>query len=114
MEYPVIIEQKNDVYRAVIPTLADLSAEGQSPDEAVEKVQQAAEADLAAVEHHKNRRLGTAGNPRSELPTPVFHFQITTQNGRRTDLSGCRSRSGLCRSRRYQCCREADRSTGGG
>lgn len=50
MEYPVIIEQKNGVYRAVIPTLADLSAEGQSPDEAVEKVQQAAEAYLAAVE----------------------------------------------------------------
>src|SRR5262245_41754332 len=50
MEYPVIIEQKNGVYRAVIPTLADLSAEGQSPDEAMEKVQQAAEAYLAAVE----------------------------------------------------------------
>ena len=50
MEYPVIIEQKNGVYRAVIPTLADLSAEGQSPDEAVEKVKQAAEACLAAVE----------------------------------------------------------------
>ncbi len=50
MEYPVIIEQKNGVYRALIPSLADLSAEGQSPDEAVQKVQQAAEAYLAAVE----------------------------------------------------------------
>ena len=50
MEYPVIVEQKNGVYRALIPALADLSAEGQSPDEAVQKVQQAAEAYLAAVE----------------------------------------------------------------
>jgi len=50
MEYPVIVEQKNGVYRALIPALADLSAEGRSPDEAVQKVQQAAEAYLAAVE----------------------------------------------------------------
>jgi predicted RNase H-like HicB family nuclease len=50
MEYPVIVENKNGVYRALIPALADLSAEGQSPDEAVQKVQQAAEAYLAAVE----------------------------------------------------------------
>jgi predicted RNase H-like HicB family nuclease len=50
MEYPVIVEQKNGVYRALIPALADLSAEGRSPDEAVQKVQEAAEAYLAAVE----------------------------------------------------------------
>ncbi len=50
MEYPVIVERKNGVYRALIPALADLSAEGQSPDEAVQKVKQAAEAYLAAVE----------------------------------------------------------------
>ncbi|MGH9835590.1 MAG: hypothetical protein ACREBD_03345 [Blastocatellia bacterium] len=50
MEYPVIVEQKNGVYRALIPALADLSAEGQSPDEAVQKVRQAAEAYLAVVE----------------------------------------------------------------
>ena len=50
MEYPVIVEQKNGVYRALIPALADLSAEGRSPDEAVQKVQQAAETYLAAVE----------------------------------------------------------------
>jgi hypothetical protein len=28
MEYPVIVEQKNGIWRAVIPALADLSAEG--------------------------------------------------------------------------------------
>jgi predicted RNase H-like HicB family nuclease len=50
MEYPVIVERKNGVYRALIPALADLSAEGQSPDEAVQKVRQAAEAYLAVVE----------------------------------------------------------------
>jgi predicted RNase H-like HicB family nuclease len=50
MEYPVIVENNNGVYRALIPALADLSAEGQSPDEAVLKVQEAAEAYLAEVE----------------------------------------------------------------
>lgn len=50
MEYHVIVERKNGAYRAVIPSLADLSAEGRSPDEAVQKVQQAAEAYLAEVE----------------------------------------------------------------
>lgn len=50
MEYPVIVEPRNGLYRALIPALADLSAEGQSPDDACQKVQQAAEAYLAAVE----------------------------------------------------------------
>ncbi|MDQ3013215.1 MAG: hypothetical protein M3X11_21230 [Acidobacteriota bacterium] len=50
MEYPVIVEQKNGVYRALVPALADLSAEAHSPDEAVRKVQAAAEAYLAVVE----------------------------------------------------------------
>lgn len=50
MEYPVIVERKNGMYRALIPALADLSAEGQSPDEAVQNVQQAAEAYLAEIE----------------------------------------------------------------
>jgi len=50
MEYPVIVEKNNGVYRALIPSLADLSAEGQSPDEAVEKVRDAAEAYLSSVE----------------------------------------------------------------
>jgi predicted RNase H-like HicB family nuclease len=50
LEYPVIVENKNGVYRALIPALADLSAEGSSPDEAVQNVQRAAEAYLAKVE----------------------------------------------------------------
>ena len=50
MEYPVIVEQKNGVYRALVPALADLSAEAHSLDEAVRKVQEAAEAYLATVE----------------------------------------------------------------
>lgn len=49
MRYPVIVEQKNGVWRAVIPTLADLSAEGASFDEALRNAQQAAEAYLVNV-----------------------------------------------------------------
>lgn len=49
MEYPVIVENNNGNYRALIPSLADLSAEGQSPDEALQKVQAAAETYLSAV-----------------------------------------------------------------
>ena len=50
MEYPVIVENNNGNYRALIPALADLSAEAHSSDEAVRKVQAAAVAYLAAVE----------------------------------------------------------------
>ena len=50
MEYPVIVEQKNGVYRALIPALSDLSAEGASRDEAVQKAQEAAERYLSNVE----------------------------------------------------------------
>lgn len=49
MEYPVIIEQFNDVWRAVIPTLADLSVEGSSFDEALRNARQAAEDYLSKV-----------------------------------------------------------------
>ncbi len=49
MQYPVIVEQNNGVWRAVIPTLADLSAEGASFDEAVNNAQQAAEEYLSKV-----------------------------------------------------------------
>lgn len=49
MEYPVIVEQKNGVWRAVIPALSNLSAEGASYDEAVQKARQAAEAFLSKV-----------------------------------------------------------------
>lgn len=60
MEYPVIGEKRNGSYRALIPALADLSAEGRSPDEAVEKVRSAAEAYLATVEL---RRITVASTP---------------------------------------------------
>ena len=50
MEYPVIVEKRNGAYRALIPALADLSAEGTSPDEAVLNVRTAAKAYLATVE----------------------------------------------------------------
>jgi predicted RNase H-like HicB family nuclease len=49
MQYPVIVEQNNGVWRAVIPTLADLSVEGASLDEALRNVRQAAEAYLSNV-----------------------------------------------------------------
>ncbi len=49
MQYPVIIEQKNGSYHAVIPALANLSAEGDSLVEALQKVQQAAQEFLASV-----------------------------------------------------------------
>jgi predicted RNase H-like HicB family nuclease len=50
MEYAVLIERKKESWRAFIPALADLSAEGSSRDEAVQNVQRAAEAYLASVE----------------------------------------------------------------
>src|SRR5437588_13024462 len=50
MQYPVIVEQKNGLWRAVIPALADLSAEGQTRDEAMRNAQHAAEAYLSKVE----------------------------------------------------------------
>lgn len=50
MEYPVIVEKSNGAFRALIPALADLTAEGHSPDEAVRNVQSAAEKYLDSVE----------------------------------------------------------------
>jgi predicted RNase H-like HicB family nuclease len=49
MEYPVIVEQNNGIWRAIIPALSDLSAEGVSYDEAVQNARQSAEAFLAKV-----------------------------------------------------------------
>jgi len=49
MEYAVIVEQKNGTWRAVIPALPDLSAEGTSYDEAVSNIKQAAETYLSKV-----------------------------------------------------------------
>jgi predicted RNase H-like HicB family nuclease len=50
MEYQVITQQMNGVWRAFIPALSDLSAEGASHDEAVRNAQQAAAAFLSSVE----------------------------------------------------------------
>lgn len=49
MQYPVIIEQKNGLYRATIPALANLSVEGNSAVDALAKAQQAAQEFLASV-----------------------------------------------------------------
>ena len=53
MEYPVIVERKNGIYKALIPDLPALSAEGASSDEAVFNVQRAAKEYLATVELRK-------------------------------------------------------------
>jgi len=72
MEYPVIVEQKNGVWRAVIPALSDLSAEGASYDEAVQRARQAAKAFLSRVKitiielNEPNQEL-RRGSPKSVL-----------------------------------------------
>lgn len=53
MEYSVIVERNNGVYKALIPELPALSAEGRSSDEAVRNVRQAAQDYLATVEIRK-------------------------------------------------------------
>jgi len=50
MEYAVLIERRKEGWRAFIPALSDLGAEGGSRDEAVQNVQRAAEAYLSSVE----------------------------------------------------------------
>ena len=50
MEYAVLVERTKGGWRAFIPALADLGAEGVSRDEAVQNVQRVAEAYLASVE----------------------------------------------------------------
>lgn len=47
MEYAVIVKHENGIYRALIPTLPNLFAEGASYDEAIQRAQEAAEAYLA-------------------------------------------------------------------
>lgn len=49
MKYPVLVERKNGHWRAVIPALAGLGAEGASCDEAVVNAQLAAESWLSNV-----------------------------------------------------------------
>jgi predicted RNase H-like HicB family nuclease len=50
MEYAVLVERNKGGWRAFIPALADLGAEGVSRDEAVQNVQRAAEAYLSSIE----------------------------------------------------------------
>lgn len=75
MEYAVLVEQKNGVWRAFIPTLADLGAEGVSRDEVVHNVQRAAEAYLSSVEvttitvHLPQEPSWRPGSPRALLKT---------------------------------------------
>ena len=49
MEYSVIVENSSGIWRAVIPALSDLSAEGMTEEEAVRNAKQAAEKYLASV-----------------------------------------------------------------
>lgn len=50
MKYPLFVEQKNGVWRASIPALAGLSAEGVSREEAVQNARRAAGEYLSKVE----------------------------------------------------------------
>lgn len=50
MQYSVIVENKNNNWRAFIPALADLAAEGTSKDEAINNAKKAAEDYLSSVE----------------------------------------------------------------
>lgn len=50
MEYSVIIEHDDGIYRALIPSLPHLVAEGKSRDEALQNIWQAAEVYLSKVE----------------------------------------------------------------
>jgi predicted RNase H-like HicB family nuclease len=50
MEYLVIVEQENGVYRARIPNFPDLTAEGTTRDEAVRNVERAIRNYLAGFE----------------------------------------------------------------
>jgi len=50
MEYPVIVERKDGIWRAFIPVLSGLAGEGRSRDEALRNAQRAAEKYLASVE----------------------------------------------------------------
>ena len=49
MRYPVIVEQKNGHWRALVPSLPNLTADGATCDEAVRNAQRAAEEYLSQV-----------------------------------------------------------------
>ena len=73
MDYPVIVEKRNGVWRAVIPALSDLTAEGPSRDEAMRNAKQAAEDYLSKVEvatitvPAPQEQAPQAGSPRALL-----------------------------------------------
>jgi predicted RNase H-like HicB family nuclease len=73
MEYAVLVERTKGGWRAFIPALADLGAEGVSRAEAVQNVQRAAEAYLASVEvttikvHLPQELAQRPGSPRTLL-----------------------------------------------
>jgi predicted RNase H-like HicB family nuclease len=50
MQYSVILEKVNGHYRATIPALIDLMAEGKTRDEALQNVYRTAETRLAKIE----------------------------------------------------------------
>lgn len=50
MQYSVIVENKNGTWRAFIPALAAIAAEGISKDEAINNAKKAAEDYLSSVE----------------------------------------------------------------
>jgi predicted RNase H-like HicB family nuclease len=68
MEYPVIVEQSEGVWRAVLPTLADLSAEGSSFDEALSNARRAAEDYLSKVVLTTIEVNGASSPPHSRSP----------------------------------------------
>ena len=65
MNYPVLVERKNGHWRAVIPALAGLSAEGVSCDEAVSNAQLAAETYLSTVVVRTIQLIAPALQPHS-------------------------------------------------
>ena len=76
MNYSIIIEPRNGIWRALIPTLPNLSAEGVSRDDALRKARTAAETYLAGVEVFEVTKETTnfrASHPQAWLRTePLF------------------------------------------
>lgn len=72
MKYPVIVERKNGAWRAVIPALSDLSAEGSSYEDAVQKVRHAAKlflskVSITTIELNETSQELRRGSPKSVL-----------------------------------------------
>ena len=73
MQYQVIVEHENGIYRALIPNLPGLLAEGATRDEAVGNARRAAEAYLSEVEitnieiHTQQEPSRRPGSPQAVL-----------------------------------------------